>query len=385
MREARGSMATTQENVADVQEVVKHHILIVDDEEENLDLLESTLRRGNVLFKAASGEEAKTIIESETVQMVITDQRMPGISGTQLLEYLREKDDRIIRILITGYADMKVAVEAINKGGVHRYINKPWDPGELRKIVAAELARFDLEERNKQLTEALMRQNEELERKKSEIERLAMEYKRAKRGRRRDERQARAFERRPAQSAGRNQAPERQARSRQQKARAPVHHRQPHRLLQQAVHASTPRKRTRPRQALQQEPVADDGGPRQIQARQRLLRPSLRRRGAQKRDRHHSEKNIRETDWPTRYGGDEFIIILPHIGVDRAHYLAKRIHADIRALHLPAPTGEPFVPTVSVGIAYFPMEGRKKSPRKSSSRRPTKRSTRPRKAAAIGL
>jgi diguanylate cyclase (GGDEF)-like protein len=65
-------------------------------------------------------------------------------------------------------------------------------------------------------------------------------------------------------------------------------------------------------------------------------------------------RNIRETDYPTRYGGDEFLVILPHTGIDRASFLARRIHADLRDHIFQAPNGEQVRQTASIGIAYFP-------------------------------
>jgi len=338
----------------------KHRILIVDDEQENLDLLESTLRRGNLLFKAATGEEAKEILGREKIHMVITDQRMPGISGTQLLEFLKETDEKAVRILITGYADMSVAVDAINKGGINRYISKPWDPSELRKIVAMEFERYDLEENNERLTAELLEKNEELEGanrqlegQKDRIERLAMEYKEQKE-------LAEGMSEKLSKSNLQLMKAQEEIKLKNVKLEGAnkklellsitdaltgfYNKRYLNRILESELGRA---KRYDLNLSLMMidldyfKEVNDTHGHPFGDVMLRNVTETIRR-------------NIRETDWPTRYGGDEFVVILPHTGMDRAYYLAKRIHADVRALRMAAPNGDVVKQTVSIGIAFYP-------------------------------
>lgn len=341
-------------------ESVVHHILIVDDEPENLDLLASTLRRGNRIFKAHSGDEALAILEAEDIHMVITDQRMPGISGTQILQHLREKYEHIIRILITGYADMKVAVDAINKGQVQRYITKPWDPGDLKSAVAYELKRFDLQESNKRLTRELLRKNEELEamnaelqRQKDEIERLAMEYK---------EQKEIAIE-----------MSDKLARSNLELLKAQEEIKLKNVKLEAANKKLERLSITDPltgffnKRHLFQILEGEIGRAKRYDLNLSILMIDMDNFKSVndtwghpfgdlviKRVTEKIRRNIRETDYPTRYGGDEFIVILPHTGIERAMYMAKRMHSDIRVSHLTSPDGALVTPQVSIGVAYYP-------------------------------
>lgn len=341
---------------------IKHRILIVDDETENLDLLASTLRRGNLLFKASSGEEALAIVDNEEIHMVISDQRMPGISGTELLEALKGKREHVVRILITGYADMKVAVDAINKGKVHRYISKPFDPAELKSIVAMELQRFDLQERNKILTKELIQTNSELEivnqdisEQKVKVERLADEYK---------EQKELAIEMSERLAQSNMELLDAQEEIKRKNVKLEAVNKKLERLS--ITDGLTGFYNTRHMHQLLE---SEMGRAKRYDLNLSLIMLDLDRfKGINDNYGHpfgdlvlktvteKIRRNIRETDWPTRYGGDEFVVILPHTGKDRAVYMAKRIHADVRATRLVESGGKIVLPTVSIGIAYYPQE-----------------------------
>jgi len=113
----------------------KHSILIVDDEPDILQSLLGLLRREFELFTATSGEEALAILKKHPIQVVMTDQRMPGMTGVELMRQVRVDYPDSIRIVFTGYADIKAVVEAINTGGLYRYITKPWDPDNLIELL----------------------------------------------------------------------------------------------------------------------------------------------------------------------------------------------------------------------------------------------------------
>lgn len=111
-------------------------ILIVDDEEENLDLLERTLMFDYEVHRASSGEEALERIEGlPELAMIITDQRMPGMTGTQLLSKVCDQRAEAVRIIVTGYTSPDDLIEAINSSNVYRYLTKPWDVDDLLAIV----------------------------------------------------------------------------------------------------------------------------------------------------------------------------------------------------------------------------------------------------------
>ena len=114
----------------------KPKLLIVDDEADNLDLLYRTFRRDYKVLKAASGPAALEILEKEgDVAVIISDQRMPLMSGTEFLSRTATKYPEIIRIILTGYTDVEDLVEAINTGQVFKYVTKPWDELHLMAVV----------------------------------------------------------------------------------------------------------------------------------------------------------------------------------------------------------------------------------------------------------
>ena len=121
----------------------KHSILIVDDEPEILQSLLGLLRREFQLFTATSGEEALAILKEHPIHVIMTDQRMPGMTGVELMQRVRAEYPESIRIVFTGYADIKAVVEAINTGGLYRYITKPWDPDNLIELLHQAAGEYD--------------------------------------------------------------------------------------------------------------------------------------------------------------------------------------------------------------------------------------------------
>lgn len=113
----------------------KIHVLYVDDEISNLQAFNAAFRRHFTIYTAASAKEAGAILDSETIHVLITDQRMPGTTGTQLLENAVKKYPNQIRILLTGYTDMEAIVQAINQGYIFKYLKKPWNESELMSAV----------------------------------------------------------------------------------------------------------------------------------------------------------------------------------------------------------------------------------------------------------
>src|ERR671938_250642 len=107
-------------------------ILIVDDEPANLRLLERLFRRDYAVVAAPSGGEALRLLEQHDVALLITDQRMPGMTGIELLKRTAALRPHMVRIILTGYTDMEALVDAINCGQVYRYVAKPWNNEDLR-------------------------------------------------------------------------------------------------------------------------------------------------------------------------------------------------------------------------------------------------------------
>ena len=106
-------------------------VLYVDDEENNLISFKANFRLKYQVFTAISGEEALQIMEKKPIEIIITDQRMPNMTGVEFLEQVLVKYPEPMRILLTGYADMSAVVDAVNKGKIFHYLTKPWNEEEL--------------------------------------------------------------------------------------------------------------------------------------------------------------------------------------------------------------------------------------------------------------
>ena len=141
----------------------KISILYVDDEENNLISFKATFRLKYKVFTAISGVDAIKILEENLIHVIITDQRMPNMTGVEFLEKVIEKFTDPIRILLTGYTDMNAVVDAINKGKIFHYLTKPWNEEELDKTIARAYDIFLEREKIKQMNEKLEVSNSQLE------------------------------------------------------------------------------------------------------------------------------------------------------------------------------------------------------------------------------
>ena len=123
----------------------QHPILVVDDEVENLRVFELSFRREFTILKAESGEAALEILNREPVSVIVSDHRMPGMSGTEFLAHARDLAPETVRILLTAYGDAETLGQAINDGSIYRYVAKPWDPDELRVTLRRAIEHFAAE------------------------------------------------------------------------------------------------------------------------------------------------------------------------------------------------------------------------------------------------
>lgn len=124
----------------------KPKLLVVDDEPDNLDLLYRTFRREFQVFRAESGTKALEVLqESGEVAVIISDQRMPEMKGTEFLSKTVPQFPNTVRIILTGFTDVEDLVDAINSGQVYRYITKPWDPEELKILVQKAKESYELQ------------------------------------------------------------------------------------------------------------------------------------------------------------------------------------------------------------------------------------------------
>lgn len=146
---------TISRQLSSVERSKKAKMLVVDDEPDNLDLLYRTFRRDFQVLKAESGVRALEVLASEgEVAVIISDQRMPEMKGTEFLSRTVPKFPDTMRIILTGFTDVEDLVEAINSGQVYKYITKPWNPDELKAVVQRAAETYEL---LKQRTEELQR------------------------------------------------------------------------------------------------------------------------------------------------------------------------------------------------------------------------------------
>ncbi|MBX7232004.1 MAG: hybrid sensor histidine kinase/response regulator [Bdellovibrionales bacterium] len=138
---------------------VRHNLLIVDDETHIVDALERLLRKKYNIFKATNGLEALNLLKVQPISLIISDQKMPQMSGVEFLSRSMETQPEALRILLTGYSDIESVIEAVNSGQIYKYITKPWDPYDLEISVDKAIERYELwhelANKNSQLTEAL--------------------------------------------------------------------------------------------------------------------------------------------------------------------------------------------------------------------------------------
>ena len=139
------------------------HILYVDDEIHNLNAFKASFRRLYTVFTASSAEDALKVLEKEEIQIIISDQRMPRMTGIEFFESILDKYPEPIRILLTGYADINAVIDAINKGQVYKYFAKPWNDEDLRQNIEKAYEVYALRKENKELTAKLLDVNEKLE------------------------------------------------------------------------------------------------------------------------------------------------------------------------------------------------------------------------------
>lgn len=140
------------------------NVIALDDEQNILESLQRLLFKEDFgIFTTADYKEALKVLEKEQIKLVMSDQRMPDITGVEFLKEVKRLYPDVVRILITGHTDIKSAEDAINYGGVYRFINKPWNGEELKGAVRQAIKHYDLIIENRDFFDATKAKNEELE------------------------------------------------------------------------------------------------------------------------------------------------------------------------------------------------------------------------------
>jgi putative nucleotidyltransferase with HDIG domain len=142
----------------------QHTVLFVDDEVNILKAVQRLLRHEPWrVLTASRPREALEILAAEPAQVVVTDQRMPEMSGVDLLSLVRERHPEIVRMMLTGYTEINVAVDAINRGAIYRLITKPWNDEELKATIRQALEQHELKREIKRLNQVTREQNFKLQ------------------------------------------------------------------------------------------------------------------------------------------------------------------------------------------------------------------------------
>jgi DNA-binding response OmpR family regulator len=139
-------------------------LLVVDDEESILSALTRVLRReGYELSTANSAADALLLMEKHPANLVISDHRMPGMTGIEFLREVRHRWPESIRIILSGYSEVDTIISAINEGAIYKFLTKPWNDEELRLNLRRALEQLELEEENRRLIQGIEDQNRQLQ------------------------------------------------------------------------------------------------------------------------------------------------------------------------------------------------------------------------------
>ena len=154
----------------------KYTLLIVDDEPDVCDSVHDLLRREFRVLKAHSGQEGFRLMQEEEVHIIMTDQRMPQVSGVELLTKVKARNPQAVRMLFTGFADLESIVAAINQGHVYQFLKKPWQPEELLDAVRQAAIEYERLIADAEVNDSLRAEIENLRRRveilEREVERL---------------------------------------------------------------------------------------------------------------------------------------------------------------------------------------------------------------------
>lgn len=139
------------------------NVLYVDDEAHNLTAFKASFRRDFNIFTTEHVDEARQILDTENIHIILSDQRMPKMTGIEFFESILADHPNPIRILITGYTDINAVIDAINRGQVYKYLTKPWADDDVKIYIEKAFEVFRLRKENIDLTRKLISINQKLE------------------------------------------------------------------------------------------------------------------------------------------------------------------------------------------------------------------------------
>ena len=138
-------------------------VLYVDDEIHNLNSFKAAFRRDFNIYVAQSAREGRRVLDQNEIAVIVTDQRMPGMTGIEFLESIIPVYPDTIRILLTGFSDVNAVMDAINRGQVYKYLVKPWADEELKMYIQNAMEIYNLRRENRDLAQKLEQANKQLE------------------------------------------------------------------------------------------------------------------------------------------------------------------------------------------------------------------------------
>ncbi|WP_448699358.1 response regulator [Mucilaginibacter sp. AW1-3] len=138
-------------------------VLYVDDEIHNLNSFKAAFRRDFNIYVAQSAREGRRVLDQNEIAVIVTDQRMPGMTGIEFLESIIPVYPDTIRILLTGFSDVNAVMDAINRGQVYKYLVKPWADEELKMYIQNAMEIYNLRRENRDLAQKLDQANKQLE------------------------------------------------------------------------------------------------------------------------------------------------------------------------------------------------------------------------------
>ncbi len=138
-------------------------VLFVDDEEDVLNSLKRQFRKADFkLCTAVGGKAALDLLKTESVIIIITDERMPGMTGVELLQKIKKLYPDTIRIVLSGYADSSSIIDAVNKGEIYRFVSKPWSKEKLLEVIEQAISHYKTVQQNKKQIELIIEENKQL-------------------------------------------------------------------------------------------------------------------------------------------------------------------------------------------------------------------------------
>ncbi len=165
-----------EQQTTNLEPASERNLLLVDDEENILNALSRLLRRdGYHILTADSGQDGLVLLEQHQVGVIITDQRMPQMTGSEFLSQVKELYPGTIRIVLSGYTELKSVTDAINRGAIYKFLTKPWDDRLLRDNIEEAFRQYEMQGENQRLAQELQAANAELSDINQDLERRVEE------------------------------------------------------------------------------------------------------------------------------------------------------------------------------------------------------------------